>query len=795
MKINFNMKETIIGIDLGTSNCCVSYINENGSAEILFDSAFPLNPTIPSIVSIESDGVLVGNEINKLHINSNKNIFHSFKRLIGHKLDDLETTNLKQILNYSIIESGGKIICLNTTGKEFHLEEIIYLLLKKIRSIITNKFGDYGWKCIVTIPAYFNETQRQITMSAIQLADLPLIKLLNEPTAAAFAYLYHNKILYEETFNKKILVIDFGAGTLDLTIVEILKTDDLVCEVLGIYGDNNFGGIDITKLIYNSIFTSLDVELDANIKLKIADDIKIELSNQFDVKYCSNDLDKTFNYKYKKFCLQLEKEFSHRMIDTIIQVLNSANLEKESIDEIVLVGGSFKIPYFRTLVSNYFNKQIDKVSLKLNNQTFLLYEDIAVSLGASAYGYYNSRSDNLVLIERLPLSIGIQSTNNEIVKIIERNTPIPITKTKQFTTEDLEQTSVDINIYQGESVFKENCAFIGKFTLTNLPPNKPVILVSIRVDSNGIITVSAQDKRCFTQSSILIEANNSKLSNDVINELLAKYELTKGSEVQYKKLIANYYQLINIIDKISFQINFNLDLKLENNVIQSIRCDLEKVLNAMSNPYIVSRYKININLLNKCAIINDISILSNDCPELILESLTMESEEIDRYIEMLIKLQEFLIDKYDIFVIQDPSEILAQGQTYKLETLDDNNNITNDAEIANYKKVFDLPESTKRSECSSIKNLVNILNSCISDISDNPDISDNLPTYTLEDVVQLIDYLKTNIIDFELTSQGEKYLIDKLNLINPTQSTDYEQIINSINELCVYVRMNYSDEF
>ena len=781
------MKETIIVIDLGTSNCCISYIGHDGKPEILLDPDFLDSPTIPSIISIEQDGILVGNEINKSHINSNKNIFHSFKRLIGHKLNDLETTNLKEILNYSIIELNGKIICKDTRGKEYHLEEIIYLLLAKIKSIIINKFGDYGWSCIVTIPAYFNEIQRQVTMSAIQLAGLPLIKLLNEPTGAAFAYLYHNKILYEETFNKKILVIDFGAGTLDLTIIEISKNDDLICEVLGIYGDNNFGGIDITKLVYNALFPQIDLSnslIDINTKLKIADDIKIELSNQLNVKYYSNELLKTFEYKYTKFCSQLEKEFSNKMIETLLQVLESAKLKKEDIDEIVLVGGSFKIPYFRTLVSNYFNKQIDKVSLKINNQTFLLYEDIAVSLGASAYGYYNSRSDSLVLIEKLPLSIGIESANGEIIKIIERNTSIPITRSKQFTTEDLEQKSVDINIFQGESIFKENCSFIGKFTLYNLPPNKPVIFVSIRVDTNGIINVSARDKRCFTESSILIESTNSKLSEDILSEILSKYEINKSSEIQYKKIITNYYQLINIVDKISFQINFNLDLKLEQDIIQLIRNDIEKVLNAMLNPYVISRYRININLLNKCAIINDILFQSEI--KINIGSLTMTSDEINRYIEMLIKLKEFLIDKYDIFIIQDYSNILSQNETKKLESLDDSKNISNDDEIANFKKVFDIPEFTKLSEYSSINDLSNL-----SDISFN---NFTEPIYTMIDVEQLIDYLKLNIKNFELNFEGETFLIDELLKIDLYQITDFNQSINAINKLCVYVKTNYCNE-
>ncbi len=803
-KLTLKMKEIIIGIDLGTSNCCVSFIGEDGKIQILTDPSFPSNPTIPSIVSIESEGVLVGNEINKSHINSNKNIFHNFKRLIGHKLGDLETTNLKQILNYTIIESNDKILCQDLNGKTYHLEEIIYLLLNKIKSIIVTKFGDYGWSCIVTIPAYFNELQRQITLSAIQLANLPLIKLLNEPTAASFAYLYHNKILYEETFNKKILVIDFGAGTLDLTIIDITKAkdDDLVCEVLGIYGDNNFGGIDITRLVYSTLFDS-DISLnsiDINTKLTIADDIKIQLSNELDVKYYSNELDKTFIYKYKKFFSQLKKTFSEKMIWTIEQVLGAAKLDKESIDEIILVGGSFKIPYFRTLVSEWFNKQIDKISLKIDNQTFLLYEDIAVSLGAAAYGYYNSRDDGIVLIEKLPLSIGIEDGEGMVVKILERNTPIPITKTKTFTTEDPEQKSVDICIYQGESSFKSNCSFIGKFSLVNLPPNKPVIFVSVRVDSNGIISITARDKRGWAESSICIEAFDSKLTEEQINELIEKYQSNKSNETQYKNLVANYYQLINFIDKISYQINFNLELKLEDSVIAIIRSDLEKVLNALSNPYVVSRYRINTNLLIKCAIINEIEYK----PHVYDESFKMDSVEIDQYIEMLIKLKEFLIDKYDIFIIQDSSQVLAQNQTKKLETLDDTDAskpLTDDAEIVNYKEVFDDINLKKKTECSSIANLKNLLNSIDPTTHSNPTVeSDELdsslnqvPTYTKSDLDELVEYLRSNIKDFELTAYGENYLLKQINSIGNNNNLDENSKITQINELCLYVKENYSE--
>jgi molecular chaperone DnaK (HSP70) len=768
------MKQTIIGIDLGTSNCCISYITDNGQMEIILDDFAPNSITIPSIVSIDNEGILVGNEINKIHINSNKNIFHSFKRLIGHNLNDIETTNLKKILNYSIDENDGKIFCIDTNNKKYHLEEIIYFLLKKIKSIIVNKFTNDGWSCIITIPAYFNEIQRQVTLNAIQLAELPLIKLLNEPTAASFAYLYHNKVLYEETFDKKILVIDFGAGTLDLTIIEIIKANELICEVLGIYGDNNFGGIDITQLIYNNLFSDISSNLiDINTKLQIAENIKIELSSQLDVKYYSNELERTFNYKYSIFNSELEKKFSNKILFTIEQVLSNAKLNKSNIDEIILVGGSFKIPYFRDLVSNYFNKHIDKISLKLNNQTFLLYEDIAVSLGASVYGYFNSTNQDIVLIEKLPLSIGIESADGQIIKIIERNTNIPISRTKTFTTETIDQNTVTISIYQGESVFKENCCLIGTFILKDLPPNRPVIFVTIRVDSNGIIFVTAKDKRSYTESTIKIDAKSSKLSQEEIDELLKKYEINKVSEIQYKKLINNYYQLINIIDKISYQINFSFEL--DYTLKQIIIDDITKVINVMCNSYIICKYKININLLNKCAIINDINFNLENKIQI------MSQDEIDEYIDVLQKLHDFLIDKYDIFIIQNNGNILSANEIIKLETITDEiiideNIINTNIKSTSIKELNKLPEINEFTKTNEINESNEIIN-----------------TYTKDDLINLIEYLKLNISDFELTIEGEKYLLDKLFNIDLENIFDIEKSINDINIFCIDIKNKFTE--
>lgn len=744
---------TIIGIDLGTSNCCISFINDSGIIELIIDPEYPELFTIPSIISIDPNGILVGNEINQLHINSNKNIFHNFKRLIGHCITDIETTNLIQILNYSIIEENNQIICLDNNSKKYHLEEIIYFLLNKIKSIINKKFGSKEWSCIITIPAYFNEMQRQITWNAILLCQLPCIKLLNEPTAASFTYLYHNQILSQISFDKKILIIDFGAGTLDLTILDINKTDEIVCEVLGIYGDNNFGGIDITRIIYDQLFDN-DLN-DINIKLKIADDIKILLSNQIDVKYYSNILDKTFTYNYQDFCNQL-KDLSEKMLVVIKNILTISKLNKSNIDEVILVGGSFKIPLFRTLISEFFCKPIDRVLYKINNKEYSLYEDIAVSVGAAIYGYYNSTCRDIILIERLPLSIGIDTTNGEIVKIIERNTIIPITKTKIFTTENNTQESVEINIYQGESIFKDNCCFIGKFILSNLPPNKPVILVSIKIDTNGMINVIAKDKRNITESSIQVKCHSSNLSIEQIDELIIKYEGCKKDEKIYKTLINHYYDLVNIIDKISYQINFNFILTVEQDIKTVIREDLGKILETLNNKFIIDKFKINTNLLQKCAIINDLSF------NLINSDISLNDDDIEQFITMLELIKNYLTDKYDIFIIQKIDNIKSMDINDKFDLLED---------------LEDLED----------------LEELVDDYTDIKNLNNNIIIVEDSELIKLFNYLINNIDEFNLTDDGNKYLISQLNQIMDNKSLISESDkINAINNICISVQHNYS---
>ena len=753
----------IIGIDLGTSNCCISYIDECGKMQIIRDITYSNSITMPSIVNVENDMVLVGHEIDKNHINYNKNVFHSFKRLIGHTIDDIHTTNLREILNYCVADKDGQIILKDEQGKIYHLVEIIYLLLKKIHDLISDHLGDQEWQCIVTVPAYFNEIQRQVTMDAINLAKLPIIKLLNEPTAASYAYLYHNNILHEQSFSKKILVIDFGAGTLDLTILEIEKDnddiDDMYCEGLGIYGDNNFGGIDITKKIYNTMF--LDDDIDLNIKMKISEAIKIILSSQSDANYYCNELNKTFTYTYDIFLLQLEV-FAEKMIEIIENLLKISELVVEDIDDIILVGGSFKIPFFRKSIADYFKKMINQIRVKVSNVEHLLYEDIAVSLGASVYGYYSNMSKNVVLIDRLPLSIGIETKNNEITKIIERNTIIPIKQVKMFTPEKHGEEFVDINIYQGESLFTKNCQLIGNFRLVDIPKNHPTIFVTVAIDMNGLITVMARDKKNDNNEHIKIEAKKISLSDEEIEGIMAKYEISILDEQLYKKVITNFYTLINFIDKISYQLNFNSTLQLTDEVKEIIKKDIEMIINKMNNKYIVTKYNINTNLIKKCIIINDLEFIDTSSNEL-------TSLQIEQYDKLLIQLKYYLVDRYEIYLLTEEDDMVTAQQVSKLETMaDDDENIDKDMyDTKNYNDVDD--EKAKKEYTDKIDALIN-------------------KQTVREEYEQMCEELSDSIDTFDLTDEGCKILTDKISIdIKDYNNKEISVAINEINELCIYL--------
>ena len=445
-----------IGIDFGTHNCTISFNN------------IILEYNLPSIIYIDNEDILIGN-----NAKDKKDNISYFKRLLCIKDDE------KHLFNFDYYKIND-IIYIKTKRGDLSITQLIGLFFSKLKEIIEQKIiNNYtcinnqvinNYTCIITVPAYFNENQRKIIWDASKLASLPCIKLLSEPTSACLAYYDIEKRLN----NKNILVFDFGAGTLDLSIVRI---EDEICEVKGTYGNNNLGGLDINHVLMKELNISFE---DAENKKK-----KVNYFRIYN-KYFKNDI-----------------IFA---IDEIIKRSNNIN-----IDNVILVGGSSKLLWIKKLIQKHLNKEI--IEIKNDNYD---YKDIAVALGAGIHQNKNNEN-SLILVDRLALSIGVKTLDNTFTPIIPRNSIIPISVTKIFTSNE---KPIIIDIYQGESYFIEDNIHIKSFEIYNIKSENPVIYITIKVNINSIIDIIVKER--FNDIETKIEINNLKelISNEQINDIL-----------------------------------------------------------------------------------------------------------------------------------------------------------------------------------------------------------------------------------------------------------------------------------
>jgi molecular chaperone DnaK (HSP70) len=432
-----------IGIDFGTHYCTVSLCRTGSTAD-----SQVLEYNIPSIIHI-GDEISIGEDA----INLNLNNISYFKRLLCLK------ENEKHMFNFDFYNLNETIYI--KTGKgDLSITQVIGLFFSKLKEKIDKKIGDSAYSCILTVPAYFNENQRKIIWDAVQLSSLPCTKLLNEPISACIAYFDK----YEHHNNKNILVFDFGAGTLDLSIV---RMEDEICEVLGIFGNNNLGGLDINYALMQEL----------NITFEQAEKEKKKTMKKYN---------KIYNKHFKKDIINA--------IDRVIQI--SGGVE---IDNVILVGGSSKLVWVQELIKNHLNK--DVIDIKNSDYD---YKDIAVSLGAAIHQNKNT-DKSIILIDRLALSIGVKTVDNTFAPIIPRNSIIPISATKVFTSNDKQ---VVIDLYQGESSFINDNIHIKSFELKNINSDNPVIYITIKVNINGIVEVIAKER--FNDTETKIEINNLK---------------------------------------------------------------------------------------------------------------------------------------------------------------------------------------------------------------------------------------------------------------------------------------------
>jgi molecular chaperone DnaK len=568
----------IVGIDLGTTNSVVA-VMEGGEPVVIPNEEG--SRTTPSVVAFTKDGNrLVGQLAKRQAVTNPENTLYSVKRFIGRRYDEV-TEEIKQV-PYKVTKAPNGDVRFEVQGKLYAPPEISAMVLQKLKKAAEDYLGQKVEKAVITVPAYFNDAQRQATKDAGRIAGLDVVRIINEPTAAALAYGLDKKK------DEIIAVFDFGGGTFDISILEV---GEGVVEVKATNGDTHLGGDDIDEVLIRWIIEEfkkdqgIDLSTDkmALQRLKeAAEKAKIELSSMMETEinlpFITADasgpkhlLMKLTRAKFE----QLADPVLQRLIPPVEQALKDAGLTKDKIDEVVLVGGSTRIPKVQQMVKEFFGKEPNKS----------VNPDEVVALGAAVQaGVLSGEKTDILLLDVTPLTLGIETLGGVMTPMIPRNTTIPTRKSEIFSTASDNQTSVEIHVLQGERPMAADNKTLGKFHLVGIPPaprGVPQIEVTFDIDANGIVNVSARDLGTGREQKITI-TSSSGLTQEEIDRMVKEAQAHAAEDAKRREAIEARNRLDGLVYSVEKTLNENRS-KLDSSAISEIESALSEAKTALNS--------------------------------------------------------------------------------------------------------------------------------------------------------------------------------------------------------------------